>query len=376
MDVDTDRLWMAHALELAERGRCGASPNPMVGAVVLGPHGEIAGEGYHARYGAPHAEVEALARAGDGARGGTLYVTLEPCDHHGKTPPCTDAILAAGIARVVAAMADPNPRAVGGSQRLSDRGVDVSLGLLEDRARRLNRRWLRWAESARPWVTLKAAVSLDGRTATRTGQSKWITGEAARKRGLELREEHDAVLVGVGTVAADDPQLTRRLGLNPGSPYCRVILDSRLRTPLTAEVLRHEPSRTLIAHTNRAPADRRRALAETGAELLEVEADDNGKVQIRALLTALAKRPVAALLVEGGAEVHGSFLDAGAVDEAFFFVAPILIGGASSRPAIAGLGVGTLAAAPAFTIEHVRPVGDDLEVAAVCLEDAHVHWTG
>jgi diaminohydroxyphosphoribosylaminopyrimidine deaminase / 5-amino-6-(5-phosphoribosylamino)uracil reductase len=367
---------MARAFELAELGRCGASPNPMVGAVVLDRRGGLAGEGYHIRYGGPHAEVEALAQAGERARGGTLYVTLEPCDHLGKTPPCSEAILAAGIARVVAAMADPNPEASGGGGRLRSAGVEVGFGLLEERARLLNRRWLRWAATARPWVTMKAAVSLDGRTATRTGESKWITGEAARRRGLELREEHDAVVVGVGTVLADNPQLTRRLGLNPGSPYRRIVLDSTLRTPVTADVVRSHPSLTLIAHTRHAPDDRRAALLETGVELLEVNADDRGKVDVQALLTALAPRPVAALLVEGGAEVHGSFVDAGVVDEAVFFVAPILIGGTASRPAVAGLGSGTLHAAPGFVIENVRPLGDDLEVAAVCLETTHVHWTG
>lgn len=376
MNANADRPWMERALELAERGRCGASPNPMVGAVVLDRRGEVAGEGYHARYGGPHAEVEALARAGERARGGTLYVTLEPCNHHGKTPPCTEVVLAAGVTRVVAAMADPNPAAAGGSSRLRDAGLEISLGLLEDRARRLNRRWLRWTESARPWVTLKAAVSLDGRTATASGESKWITGEAARRRGLELREEHDAVLVGVGTVLADDPHLTRRLGLNPGSLYRRIILDSRLRTPVTALAAVKEPSQTLIVHTSGAPDDRREALARVGVELLEVDADARGMVDVKALLTALARRPLVALLVEGGAEVHGSFVDAGTVDEAIFFIAPILIGGESSRPSVAGLGAASLGAAPGFAIERVSQVGDDLEVAAISLENAHVHWTG
>ncbi len=367
---------MARALELAEHGRYGASPNPMVGAVVLDRSGRSAGEGFHARYGGPHAEVEALSSAGEAARGGTLFVTLEPCDHHGKTPPCSTAILDAGVARVVIAMADPNPQASGGGDRLRRAGVEVTLGVLEAAAQRLNRRWLLWTHSARPWVTLKAAVSLDGRTATRTGDSKWITCEAARRRGLELREEHDAVLVGVGTVLADNPRLTRRLGLNPCDRHSRIILDSRLRTPVTAEVVCHEPSRTLIAHTSRASDARHSALANAGVELLEVAADGRGRVDVQVLLTALAPRPLTALLVEGGADVHGSFLDAGMVDEAVFFVAPILIGGESSRPAVAGLGAGSLTDARRFVIEHVRPVGDDLEIAAVCLENANVHRTG
>ena len=369
---DADARWMRRAFELAARGRFGASPNPMVGAVVLDQDGRVVGEGYHARCGGPHAEVVALREAGERARGGSLFVTLEPCAHHGRTPPCVDAILSAGIRRVVAAMREPNPHAGGGLDRLRAEGVDAGIGGDSDRARALNRRWLTWVHERRPWVTVKAAVSLDGRIATRTGQSKWITGEAARRRSLELREEHDAIVVGVGTVLADDPLLTRRLGLNPREGWTRVVLDSRLRTPTAAQVVQADPEQTLIAHTpEAAPAERRR-LEATGVQLLEIAAGDDGRVELHQLLEQLARREVAALLVEGGSAVHGAFADAGLVDEAIFFVAPLLIGG-PGLSAVGGRGVADLELASRLRFEGIERHGNDLELRAVRPEDEDVH---
>ncbi len=269
------------------------------------------------------------------ARGGTLYVTLEPCAHHGKTPPCTDAVLAAGVSRVVVALTEPTQTAGGGIDRLRAEGVEVQEGPGSERSRILNRRWLRWARFHRPWVTLKSAVSLDGRIATRTGDSKWITGEEARHRGLELREEHDAILVGVETILADDPQLTRRLGLNPAGGWRRIILDSTLRTPSDARVVQHDPEidpHRPHLHWPR-PEDRRR-LRESGVELVELRAGDDGRIDLEALLDHLARKEVAALLVEGGPTVHGSFHDADLIDEIAMFVAPFLIGGPA--PAMRG----------------------------------------
>ncbi len=363
---------MERALELAARGRCGASPNPMVGAVVLDAEGRRAGEGYHAAYGGPHAEVTALTEAGDRARGGTLFVTLEPCAHYGKTPPCVDAVLAAGIRRAVIALAEPDPTAGGGADCLRAEGVEVNQGLGAERSRILNRRWLHWVRCSRPWVTLKAAVSLDGRVATREGESKWITGEAARERSLELREEHDAILVGVETILADDPQLTRRLGLNPVSGWRRVVLDSRLRTPSDAVVVQTQPEATLIAHTSEAPVEDRRRLQETGVELVELKAGDDGRVDLGALLDHLARREVAALLVEGGPTVHGSFNDADLVDEIALFIAPFVIGG-NAPAAVAGTGVATLEAAHRLCFEDIDRHGDDLEIRAVRPEEADVY---
>lgn len=359
---------MARALEIAALGRYGASPNPMVGAVILDREGRLVGEGYHAVFGGPHAEAMALAEAGDQARGGTLFVTLEPCAHHGKTPPCTDAVVAAGLKRVVIALAEPTKTAGGGIDRLRAEGIEIQEGPGSERSRILNRRWLRWAQFHRPWVTLKTAVSLDGRIATRTGQSKWITGEEARNRGLELREEHDAILVGVETVLADDPQLTRRLGLNPAGSWKRIVLDSTLRTPDAAQVVRHEPETTLIVHTAEASAEDRRRLREAGVELVELRAGDDGRIDLEALLEYLARNELAALLVEGGPTVHGSFHDADLIDEIALFMAPILIGGPAPAT-VAGLGIPTLDMARRFAFEVMERRGQDLEIRAVRSED-------
>jgi len=368
---------MGRALELARRGRIGASPNPMVGAVVADREGRIVGEGYHAVAGGPHAETVALADAGDRARDGTVVVTLEPCAHHGKTPPCTDALVAAGVRRVVAAMRDPSPAAGGGAERLRRAGVEVTL--LDDHttleARRLNRRWLRRVTSGRPWVTVKAGVSLDGRIATRTGQSQWITGEAARRRGLELREEHDAILAGVGTVLADDPLLTRRLGLNPGTGWRRVILDSRLRTPPGARVVRHTPEQTVLVCTPAAPAAARDRLERAGVRVLEAPAGADGRVDLVRALQVLAGNEISALLVEGGSQVHGAVVDADVVDEVVLFVAPMLLGG-TALPAVGGRGVGELRLARRLRFERVRRLDDDLEIGAVVAEEADVHRAG
>jgi diaminohydroxyphosphoribosylaminopyrimidine deaminase / 5-amino-6-(5-phosphoribosylamino)uracil reductase len=370
-DAD-DLRWMERALELAARGRCGASPNPMVGAVILDADGDLAGEGYHAAYGGPHAEVVALAEAGDRARGGTLFVTLEPCSHHGKTPPCVDAVLAAGIRRTVIALAEPTPIAGGGADRLRTEGIEVDLGLGAERSRLLNRRWMHWVRLHRPWVTLKAAVSLDGRVATREGESKWITGEAARERSLELREEHDAILVGVETILADDPQLTRRLGLNPVAGWRRIVLDTRLRTPSDAVVVQTQPEATMIVHTVEASVEDRRRLREAGVELVELRAGDDGRVDLGALLDHLARKEIAALLVEGGPTVHGSFNDGDLVDEIALFVAPFVIGG-NAPAAVAGTGVATLEAAQRLCFEDIDRHGDDLEIRAVRPEEADVY---
>jgi diaminohydroxyphosphoribosylaminopyrimidine deaminase/5-amino-6-(5-phosphoribosylamino)uracil reductase len=363
---------MDRALQLAALGLCGASPNPMVGAVIVDAEGKLAGEGYHAAFGGPHAEIVALADAGERAHGGTIYVTLEPCSHHGKTPPCVDAILAAGLRRVVVALAEPTPQAGGGSERLRAEGVEVHEGPGAERARTLNRRWLHWVRYHRPWVTLKAAVSLDGRVSTREGHSKWITGEGARERGLELREEHDAILVGVETILADDPRLTRRLGLNPVSGWRRIVLDSKLRTPTDAVVVAQQPELTLIYHTVEATAEDRRRLREAGVELVELRAGDDGRVDIEAALDHLGRREVAALLVEGGPTVHGSFNDADLIDEVVLFIAPFVIGG-GGLPAVAGRGIATLEAAQRLVFEDIDRHGEDLEIRAVRREEADVH---
>ena len=292
----------------------------MVGALVVreDQEGEIVGRGWHAEVGGPHAEVEALRDAGDRVRGATLYVTLEPCSHFGRTPPCVEAILAAGIVRVVACHGDPDPRVSGrGFARLREAGVAVETGLLVEEAVRLNLRFLIAATLGRPEVTLKWAMSLDGRIATATGQSQWISSPAGRKWGLALREEHDAILVGSGTVLVDDPRLDRRLGLAAG-PNVRVVLDRRLRTPPEARLLQVPGPVLIYAATD--DAARRRALEERGSEVVLLP-----EVEPAAVLADLYGRGVRSVLVEGGGEVHASFVVSGCFDRVMVDCAPLLL---------------------------------------------------
>jgi diaminohydroxyphosphoribosylaminopyrimidine deaminase / 5-amino-6-(5-phosphoribosylamino)uracil reductase len=336
---------LARALRLAARGRFRTAPNPMVGAVLV-QGGEVVGEGWHRRAGAPHAEVEALRAAGFRARGGTLYVTLEPCDHHGRTPPCTEALLAAGVVRVVACHRDPDPRVGGrGFARLRQAGVEVEVGVLAERAVRLNLIYLLSRVLGRPAVTLKWAMSLDGRIATVGGESHWISSPAGRRWGLELREEHDAILVGSGTALADDPLLTRRLGHASG-PITRVVLDRRLRLPPAARML-DEAGPVLVYTTAGGETARARALAERGATVVTLP-----PVEPAAVVADLGRRGLHSLLVEGGGQVLAAFAAAGCYDRVAADVAPLLLGGEEAPGPLGGSGVAALAAAP--RLEHLR----------------------
>ena len=329
----TDEALMRRALELAARGLGETSPNPVVGCVVA-RGGRVVGEGLHARAGGPHAEVAALRQAGPRARGATLYVTLEPCAHQGRTPPCAPLVRDAGVARVVAALRDPNPLVAGrGLSLLRRSGVAVETGLLAAEAARLNERFLAWARHGRPFVLLKAALTLDGRIATASGRSKWITSPAQRRQARWLRRLHDAVLVGVGTALADDPLLlpsprTRR-------PFARVVLDSRLRLPArgrlarTATRARARPRALVRAGRGAAGARSRRS----GSRCVEV-AGEEGRVSLPAALEALRARGLTSLMVEGGGEVLGSFLARRLVDQVALFRAPLLLGGRGSRPGL------------------------------------------
>jgi diaminohydroxyphosphoribosylaminopyrimidine deaminase/5-amino-6-(5-phosphoribosylamino)uracil reductase len=369
VDVERDAFYMRRALELAERGRGLTSPNPMVGAVVV-RDGEIVGEGHHERAGGPHAEVVALAAAGARARGATLYVTLEPCAHHGRTPPCAPAVVDAGIRRVVAALVDPNPKVSGrGLAALREAGLEVAPAVLTEPAERQNRTFVSAMRLGRPHVTLKAAMTLDGRIADRHGESRWITGEEARAAAHRLRSESDAIVVGVGTVLTDDPALTvRRERPWPREPY-RVVLDTRARTPAAARLIAAAtPARALVMAGAEADPVRLAALRAAGATVVPLASRD-GHVDPRAALQALADLEVRAVLVEGGGDVHGAFVDAGLVDRVAVFVAPRLLGGRGAMPSIGGSGLALGDALRLGPLEVTR-LGDDLLIEADVRRDA------
>jgi len=355
-----DREYMKRALDLAARAIGRTSPNPVVGAVVV-KDGEVVGEGYHEGAGRPHAEVCALKAAGEKAHGATLYVTLEPCCHHGRTPPCTDAIISAGVKRVVAAMVDPDPRVRGrGLDLLRKAGVDISVGLLACKAVELNEPFVTFKTLGRPMVILKWAMTLDGKIASRTGASRWITGEEARRVVHRLRDRYDAVCVGVGTVLADDPALTCRIpgGRNP----VRVVLDSNLRTPQGALVIGRD-GRCLIftASDNR---EKRERLEEAGATVVRVAPTCAG-VDISEVLARLGDMGILSLLVEGGAQVHGSFVAAGLVDRVYAFVSPKLMGGKTAPGPVGGPGATHPSEAlPLGDIKVVEVEGGDLLITA------------
>jgi diaminohydroxyphosphoribosylaminopyrimidine deaminase/5-amino-6-(5-phosphoribosylamino)uracil reductase len=355
---DADERWMRRALELAERGRGHVEPNPLVGAVLV-RDGVVVGEGWHQRHGEAHAEVNALAAAGDTARGSTLYVTLEPCCHHGKTPPCTDALLRAAVGGVVAAMPDPFPLVAGkGADQLQAAGVPIEFGLCEAEARRLNAPYLKLLATGRPYIHAKWAMTLDGKIATRSGDSKWISNEASRRRVHELRGRMDAIVVGLGTALADNPQLTAR----PPGPRTatRIVLDSQARLPLTSNLIETARSiPTLVVTTDRVDTKKIKALRDNGCEVLPLPAL-NAHPSVDALLIELGRRRFTNVLVEGGGAVLGSFLDAGAIDEVHVFIAPRLVGGAAARTPVAGAGVEKIAEATKLAEWHVEVVDGDV----------------
>lgn len=372
--ANAPQRFLREALRLAAAGR--TSPNPKVGAVVVREN-RIVGRGYHSRAGEPHAEVVALAAAGRRAIGARLYVNLEPCCHFGRTPPCTDAIVSAGVSEVVACMRDPDPRVNGrGFRALRSAGIRVRVGPLAAEARRLNAAFVRWAGSGFPFVTLKAGMSLDGRIATRTGESKWITSPAARAAARALRGEHDAVLVGVNTVLADDPRLTApggrsrrgRTAERSGAPGLlspvRVVMDGGLRTPPGSKLIAGTGGEAVILTSREAPVGRRRRLEHAGALVLEVAAK-NGRVSLRAALRELGRRGILSVLIEGGGELLGSALDEKIGDRMVLYVAGVVIGGRGSRAAFGGRGVARLGDAMRLRDLKVRDIGRDLIVDGI-----------
>jgi diaminohydroxyphosphoribosylaminopyrimidine deaminase / 5-amino-6-(5-phosphoribosylamino)uracil reductase len=364
--TEIDLRHLARAIELAEGGRGRVSPNPMVGAVI-GRRDEILGEGFHEALGGPHAEVEAINAAGErDLVGATMYVSLEPCCHQGKTPPCTDAITAAGIARVVVASDDPSEHASGrGLGILRDEGIEVVVadGELASRARLLNQPFRKHARTGRPWVLFKSAMTLDGKVATRGGDSKWISGEASRQLAHHWRAQCDAVAVGIGTALADDPQLTARIDGVVRQPR-RVVFDSLARLPLTSKLVRDARQTPLTVVVSRAaPRTATDALATHGAEVI-VAPGENETARVRSALDQLGADGVGSILLEGGPHLAGAFLDAGEVDEMRLFLAPMVLGGRTARDPLEGEGVDAIAdAARALTLDCDR-VGDDLLVSA------------
>jgi diaminohydroxyphosphoribosylaminopyrimidine deaminase/5-amino-6-(5-phosphoribosylamino)uracil reductase len=361
-----DSQWMARALHLAERGLYGTSPNPRVGCVLV-KDGAMVGEGWHARAGEPHAEVHALRMAGTRAHGATAYVTLEPCSHHGRTPPCADALITAGISRVVAAMQDPNPLVAGqGLETLRAAGIKVEFGLMEAAARALNIGFHARMTRGMPWVRSKIAASLDGRTALGNGESKWITGEAARQDVQHWRARSCAVLTGIGTVLADDPQLNVRGIETPRQPL-RAVVDTALRLPPDARLLQQ---RGVLIYTAAADAGRIAALEQASAEV-RVLPDASGQVDLRAALRDLAARGSNEVLVEAGGTLNGALLQQGLVDELVLYLAPQLLGDAARG--MAALGELTrLAQRVDLEWQDVRHVGGDLRIVARIKKDGHV----
>lgn len=353
-DRSADLHWSARAIELASKADFRTSPNPMVGAVVLDREGMLAGEGYHQAPGQPHAEEAALAQAGERAKGGTLYVNLEPCTHTHRSPACADAVIESGIRRVVISMSDPDARVRGaGIKALESAGIQIDVGVHESRAQRLNEFYVKHRLTGKPFVTAKFAMSLDGKIATKTGESRWITGEEARLHAHRLRHEHDAILIGINTVIADDPELTARLDGQDARQPLRIVLDSQLRIRQSARVV---GASTLIATTK---------AGRVGlAEVLKLPATPEGRVSLPDLLDELGKRNILSVLVEGGGDVHAAFFKDDLVDKLYAYIAPKLIGGRDAPGPLGGAGTDRLNDAIGLKDLDMTRLGDDMLISA------------
>ena len=358
---DFDEQMMRRALELAARGIGQVSPSPLVGCVIVTDHNEVVGEGFYLYERLKHAETLALEQAGPKAQGATAYISLEPHAHQGRTPPCTDALIKAGIKRVIAPIEDPNPKVSGqGFAHLRAAGLEVKTGLMEREATRLNEKYIHFMRHARPFVHLKLACSLDGRTATRTGDSRWITGEESRRRVHELRHEYDAILVGAGTALADNPLLTDRSGRARRLPLARIVLDHSLRlSPNSQLAMTARDAPVIVFSSRNADASAVAALEARGVEVIR---DGNGGRDLNAVLQELGHRSIQSVLIEGGATVAGAFLDAYLVDKVSFFIAPIIIGGCDAPAAVGGTGAQRIAAAMQLDEIEFTHHGRDIEI--------------
>ncbi len=355
---------MQQALALAQKGRGKTSPNPLVGAVLV-KNGAVVGAGYHKKAGGPHAEIAALRQAGSQAQGADLYVNLEPCCHTGKTPPCTEALLKAGIRHVYIGMRDPNPLVCGkGIRALKKGGIGVTTGILRKECAELNAVFIKYIQTGEPYVILKSALSLDGKIATRTGASKWITGAKARRTVHALREQVDAILVGAGTVLKDNPMLTVRTGKrNPRHPI-RVVVDRRQRVPLNAKVFQNTKTQRVILACGKNPsASRKQALTAKGIEILSVKETRSG-VDLSHLMRKLGEREITSVLIEAGGEINASALKAGIVDKVIFFIAPAIIGGSGAPGPVGGAGIETMRKVLKLENMKITPVGEDWMVEA------------
>jgi diaminohydroxyphosphoribosylaminopyrimidine deaminase / 5-amino-6-(5-phosphoribosylamino)uracil reductase len=359
-----DSVFIQQTLELAALGKGLVSPNPLVGSVVV-KNGEIVGRGYHRYDELKHAEVWALEEAGERARGATVYVNLEPCSHQGagkRTSPCVQALIQAGVKRVVAAMVDPNPRVNGrGFEQLREAGIEVAFGVLNKAAQRLNEKFIKYVTTGLPFVLLKTACTLDGRIATHTGESRWITGEAARAASQVLRHEYDALLVGSGTLLVDDPALTDRTGKLRRRPLARVVLDTRLRIPLESQLMRTAKEFPLLIFAHVIDPEKRARLEEAGAQVIQTELLA-GRLDLSQVLRELGQRQLTSVIVEGGAEVAGAFVERRLLDKATLFLAPKLIGGRAAFPAIGGAGFARLREAIHLHDLQIQQHGEDIEL--------------
>lgn len=357
--IDDDVVCMERALELAKNAEGDTSPNPMVGAVIVNQFGEIVGEGWHHKAGEPHAEINAINEAKDKAKGGTIYVTLEPCSHYGRTGPCCDAIIRAGIKKVVYAVADPNPLVAGqGAKRLTDAGIEVECGICEKEAAKLNEKFFLWITKKRPFISVKYAMTLDGKIAVANGDSQWVTGEEALTYSHYLRKTHDAILVGKNTIIEDDSQLTTRLvkGKNP----LRIVLDSNLNIPLTARVL-SDDAPTVIAISEDFQSPKIDIFEKLpNVEIWRLPVRPEGGLCIKTLIAKLAEKQITSLLIEGGSSVHGAFFDEGLVDRVYAFVAPKIVGGEGVYTPIRGKGKNLMDEAELLKDVEVVNLGKDL----------------
>jgi diaminohydroxyphosphoribosylaminopyrimidine deaminase/5-amino-6-(5-phosphoribosylamino)uracil reductase len=360
-----DMEYMQRAIELATQARGRTSPNPMVGAVIV-KDGKIIGEGYHKKAGTPHAEIHALAAAGNEARGATLYVSLEPCCHHGRTPPCTEAIINSGIKRVVIAALDPNPKVAGGGlQRLKEAGIDAEFGLMQEAAMELNAVFFKYIQRALPYVALKTAMTLDGKIAAGSGDSRWITGPEARQHVHQLRNIYDAIMVGIGTVLADNPRLNTRLQEGQGRDPVRVIIDNQLDLPVNsiiAQSSREQPS--LVFCGKEIDEHKASELSRLGVEIIKTDLE-NGLVPLQEVLAILAQREISSILVEGGAELNASLIEQGLVDKFYWFITPKIIGGREAKSPVGGSGYQFMREALELSIRDIKSLGRDILITAV-----------